>query len=211
MFKYEQRNLKIIGDPICPVTPYSVFLLDFFPPVKDLNILDYGFGSGVLAIYAALNAARKVVAIDKNPHCLVTAQNNSMLNCTENVDFRIIDGKDILNGFHKTFDIIVSNPASLPSDKKLPLFFDSGLYGTDMIFELISNSKNLLKDNGQLFFILTSLVPKKMIEEFLSNNGFDFFIYHSRVIPFRDVYNPILSYLLKLREDNLIFFEKGGT
>lgn len=49
-------------------------------PPAGLRVLDFGTGSGVLAIAAALLGAREVVAVDHDPQSLVAVQDNAAYN-----------------------------------------------------------------------------------------------------------------------------------
>jgi len=203
------KRLKISFDSICPVTPYSTFFLNCFPHVKGLDVLDYGFGSGVLSIYAAHKGAKQVYGIDKNELCLEIALENSRINGTSHIHFEITNGIDLPDCFCNAFDVIICNPASLPSNHELPCFLDSGLYGVSMILNLIKDSKKLLKRNGELFFIRTSLTPQTSVENFLTAHGFTFSIPYDKVIPFRKIYVPLLPYLKELQKMDIISFELG--
>jgi len=48
--------------------------------VKDTVVIDYGCGSGILAIAAAALGARRVIAVDYDPQALTATYNNALLN-----------------------------------------------------------------------------------------------------------------------------------
>jgi ribosomal protein L11 methylase PrmA len=151
LFTDHSKRLKIAFNSTCPVTPYSLFLLDFFPNVEGLNVLDYGFGSGILSVYAALRRAKQVFGFEKNELCLKIAQENSQSNLVPSIQFEITNDGWGIDSFTNMFDLIVCNPASLPSNQQLPSFLDSGIYGVDMILSLIKDSSKLLKLDVQVF------------------------------------------------------------
>lgn len=208
-FLDEDKELRISFDLTCPVTPYSIFLLSFFTHVKGLNVLDYGFGSGILSIYAVRKGAKQVCGIDRNKSCLEIALENSQSNNTPHIRFEITNGTSLLNHFCGDFDVVICNPASLPSAHKLPCFLNSGPYGVEMIFDLIKDSKKLLKTRGELFFVRTSLVPKNTVEDFLKIHGFTCSILNFTVVAFREIYDPMLPHLENLKKMGIISFDLG--
>ena len=72
--------------------------------INSKSLIDYGSGSGILAIVAKLNGANKVVGADIDKKAI----NNAFQNCTlNNIKIPFID----LNkaSIHKKFDIIIAN------------------------------------------------------------------------------------------------------
>ncbi|MGI9214635.1 MAG: 50S ribosomal protein L11 methyltransferase [Gammaproteobacteria bacterium] len=70
-------------------------------------VLDYGTGTGFLAIAAAKNGA-KVVGIDKNPIAIQSAiYNAEKNNVSDQIDFRISDNLSAIYGQEK-FDIVLA-------------------------------------------------------------------------------------------------------
>ena len=75
-----------------------------------LTVLDYGCGSGVLAIAALLLGSDSAVAMDIDPQAVVATQNNATRN---NVDGRltVVECADEIDG---TFDVVVANILANP-------------------------------------------------------------------------------------------------
>ncbi|MGD8784737.1 MAG: 50S ribosomal protein L11 methyltransferase [Thioalkalispiraceae bacterium] len=59
-----------------PTTAMCLRWLAYYPPVA-LNVIDYGCGSGILAIAAAKLGAKKVFAIDNDPQALIATRSNA--------------------------------------------------------------------------------------------------------------------------------------
>ncbi|MEJ2380362.1 MAG: 50S ribosomal protein L11 methyltransferase [Gammaproteobacteria bacterium] len=78
-----------------PTTALCLEWLDAHP-VEDYEVLDYGCGSGVLGIAAALLGARRVWAVDNDPQALIATADNAAKN-------RVHDR------------VLVRSPADLPS------------------------------------------------------------------------------------------------
>jgi ribosomal protein L11 methyltransferase len=69
------------------------------------NMLDYGCGSGVLAIAAVLLGSRRAIAMDIDPQALVATRDNAARNgITERLS--IVAGPDQVHG---KFDVVVAN------------------------------------------------------------------------------------------------------
>jgi ribosomal protein L11 methyltransferase len=62
-----------------PTTALCLEWLDAHPP-RDRIVIDYGCGSGVLAIAAALLGAREVHAVDNDPQALLATRENAQRN-----------------------------------------------------------------------------------------------------------------------------------
>lgn len=73
---------------------------------KNLDVLDMGCGSGILAILASFKGAKNILAIDIDEWCYQNTLENVKVNNTKNV---IVNkgGGEILTG--KNFDIILAN------------------------------------------------------------------------------------------------------
>jgi ribosomal protein L11 methyltransferase len=72
------------------------------------SVLDYGCGSGILAITAAMLGAARVVGIDIDPQAVNASRANAQLNAVR-VDFRQVDQLPMT-----TFDIVVANILAAP-------------------------------------------------------------------------------------------------
>ncbi len=175
------------------LTPFTEFLIENFPDVQGLHVLDFGSGTGVLGIYASLKSASRVFCYDLNEKAIELTQKNILFNDLKNVS--VLNLEEVRR---RSIDIIISNPSSLPADSKINDFFDGGFYGNKMIDDLLVSSTRLLKDSGVLFFIHTSLVPFSLIEELLMKLDFNWSVINSKNLLFRPVYLRNLSHLLYL-------------
>jgi ribosomal protein L11 methyltransferase len=72
---------------------------------RGLNVLDFGTGTGVLAILASKMGASSVLAIDSDPVCIENATENKMLNHCEDISIEL---RDNLVGLGQ-FDVILAN------------------------------------------------------------------------------------------------------
>jgi release factor glutamine methyltransferase len=124
--------------------------------------LDFGTGSGCLAVAMAVNApAARVLAVDVSEGALEVARENAASHrLADRIQFVRGNGFDALPG-GGPFDLIVSNPPYIPSreiemlqpevrdfDPRLAL--DGGEDGLGFFRELAAKSKNFLRPAGKL-------------------------------------------------------------
>lgn len=77
-------------------------------PVAPGSMLDVGCGSGILSIGAALLGYRPVVALDNDPQCIITTQENADKNdVATSLSVNLIDGREL--GILDRFDVVVAN------------------------------------------------------------------------------------------------------
>ena len=100
---------------------------------KNAKVLDIGCGIGILGIAAAKIFNADVVMSDINKRAVMLAKKNVKLN---NVEAEIHQGNLYENIKGNDFDVILANPPQTA--------------GKELCFKLIEESKNHLKNNGNL-------------------------------------------------------------
>ena len=132
---------------------------------KNKNILDLGCGIGPLAIYFAKNGAKSVDAIDIYDKHLKFAKKNSDLN---NVKVNVFES-NIFQNVSKKYDLICCDVSGVREEvarltgwfpEEVPKADDSG---ANLILNVIANSKEFLKENGELVICTTSFSDEKSI------------------------------------------------
>jgi len=110
-----------------PTTAMCLEYLDQTPPVNQ-TVIDYGCGSGILAIAAAKLGAEHILAIDNDPQALLATEDNAQKNNVHQLfEIKLPDTQ------HETkADMLVANILAKPLIELAPLFAD------------------LLKDNGKI-------------------------------------------------------------
>jgi len=78
---------------------------------KGKTVLDYGCGSGILALVASKLGAAKVTGVDIDPQAIIAARNNAARNHCE-IDYYLPD--DFHTVTRRSFDIVVANILSSP-------------------------------------------------------------------------------------------------
>jgi ribosomal protein L11 methyltransferase len=85
--------------------------------LKGKSVIDYGCGSGVLAIAAALLGAASVIGIDNDPQALLASRDNAERNGVASIELLLPDvGSDALA------DVLVANILAGPLSSLAPVF-----------------------------------------------------------------------------------------
>ena len=101
-----------------PTTRLCMEWLEAHPPV-DKSVLDYGCGSGILAMVAKKIGAAKVIGIDIDPQAIEAAQANTARNRCE-VNYYVPDDF-AATGQSQTFDVVVANILANPLKLMAPM------------------------------------------------------------------------------------------
>ena len=94
--------------------------LDSNPP-KNLRVIDFGCGTGILAIAAAKFGAKSVIAIDNDPQAVLSSKENVAKNKCENTITTI---HSINQGSNRKCDLLIANILANPLVELEPLFSD---------------------------------------------------------------------------------------
>jgi len=94
--------------------------LDLNPP-KNLHVIDFGCGTGILAIAAAKLDAKSVIAIDNDPQAVLSSKENIAKNKCENI-ISTIHSINQLND--RKCDLLMANILANPLVELEPLFSD---------------------------------------------------------------------------------------
>ena len=151
------------------------------------RIMDYGTGSGCIAIALARAFPRAVVAaVDVSADALaLAAENAAALGVADRVKFVDSSALDIADAFEPaSFDAIVSNPPYIPSaacealepkvrDHEPRLALDGGADGMDVLRQVCEEAGLLLAPEGELYLELDAESGQAgPISSLLSDLGF---------------------------------------
>lgn len=100
------------------------------------DILDFGCGYGPVGIYIAKKTNLKIDMADINERALTLSRKNAKIN---NVDVNIFQ-TNIYSNIDKKYDYIITNP---------PI-----RVGKKILYEILFQSLNHLKENGKLFLVI---------------------------------------------------------
>ena len=174
LYKFHGLILYLPRGVFNPLLTLSTSLiLDVLDKLKpEGQILDYGCGSGIIAIYAAksFEGVRKVIGIDVNPLTVATARVNARLNSVEEKTLFLPSSKTLIE---YPVGLVVSNPPYLPL-KRLDTLDLNWCAGEDLmvIREVIITSSRILRSGGGLLITYSSLTGPNRVESLLVENGF---------------------------------------
>lgn len=121
----EPHHLALVLDPGLAfgtgTHPTTRMCLDYLAAVKckDRDIMDFGCGSGILALAALKLGARKVIAIDNDPQALVATKDNAERNNLYSEKLIILNSLDIPK---EPVDLLIANILAAPLVNLATLF-----------------------------------------------------------------------------------------
>lgn len=150
-------------------------------------VVDIGTGCGILGIIAA-KKARKVLAVDVNPHALRCAKENARLNrVAEKMSF--VRG-DLLQPIRigQKFDAIIFNPPYLPVKNEdrswLGCAWSGGMDGRQVIDRFLDEAPKYLLSRGQILLMQSSLSGIDKTLQSLAKRGMDVSVVAHRRLAF---------------------------
>ena len=159
--EFWSRSFRVTSDTLIP-RPETEQLIEYVLalslPSSDIDVLDFGTGSGVIAItLAGEYPAWRVSAIDCSRTALQIARSNAK---KYHAEIHFIEGSDLCACEPRSLDLIVSNPPYIeeadPHLRQGDVRFEplvalaSGGDGLDCIRYLIADAPQYLKPAGQL-------------------------------------------------------------
>lgn len=131
------------------------YLGEFLSINREESILDIGTNNGALLLYANKVGFKKLIGVEINDKALELCEENMKLNKIDNYELYNCRVQDL--NIEKV-DVIVCNPPYFKSGKtkENTLLANARHEGELTLFELIDNSKRLLKENGRLMMVYKS-------------------------------------------------------
>ena len=102
-----------------PTTRLCMEWLEEHAP-KNLSVLDYGCGSGILAMVAKKLGAAKVIGVDIDPQAIESAQYNAERNTCE-IEYALPEAFGEAHPASEKFDVVVANILSSPLKLMAPM------------------------------------------------------------------------------------------
>jgi len=130
---------------------------------KNIQIVDMGSGSGILAETALKSGIKKenILSADINPKVVKYLKSKNINALKSNLFSKIKN---------KKFDIILFNAPYLPKDKREPkdsrLETTGGRRGDEISLRFLNQAKKHLNKHGKILLLISSLTPRNRIEKF---------------------------------------------
>ena len=151
-FLYRDLELELSADGYIPKSGLLFDMVLSEKICKDKKVLDLGCGYlGILSLIAYMNGADKVEAIDYDNNCvewfnkIISDNNLDNIKCFNSNYFQNID--------KKCFDLILANPPQMPMLNE-SIHDSGGRDGRKFILEILENSYEHLKDDGNIYMLL---------------------------------------------------------
>lgn len=132
----------------------TYFLLDAVKDIED-DVLELGCGS--CFVLSNIKASFKVGCDLVKPYEIKNEIDFVLADC-RNAPFRV-----------NSFSNIIFNPPYLPSEKIVDIAVDGGKGGIEVPLNFLKTSLSLIKKNGKIYFIISSLSDHVSVELFLES------------------------------------------
>ena len=195
MFEYNNGDIQFqINEfkEVCYVSLWSEFMLSQMPyKLDNMIVCDYGAGTGVLSVAAALKNAASVISIEKVSEFRNLMKSNFNKN---SVNHRI----SIFESSHyvskkKNFQYVFCNPACYPSIIGDLDFYHGGKTGMDMIDEVVLFASEGLSETGHLLMLISSVLPISILYENLKKVKLNANIINSTLVPLRTHLSDVIK------------------
>jgi len=124
--------------------------------LKGKYVIDYGCGSGILAIAAALLGAEKVIAVDTDPQALEATRANAKRNGVEIEAFLPSECPDL------PCDLLLANILAGPLQTLAPRFANLCKPGTDLVLSgILQTQAETVSDSYQAWFDMDPATQKE--------------------------------------------------
>ena len=179
-FKYEELTIYLHPEVYEPAED-TFQLLEVLNVKKGDTVFEIGAGCGIIALECCKNGAN-VLCSDINPFAVELTRRNYDENkalMKGKFETRKGDLFQVLT-LSERFDIIIFNPPYLPTKPKDLVggsgWFDKAVDGGDdglkIIEFFINGLQKHLAQNGQGYFVFSSLSDRKKLETYISKKGF---------------------------------------
>lgn len=128
---------------------------------KNINFLDMGTGSGILAQTVKDLGIKNITTVDINPEAVKLSKQKGFKAIRSNLFEKIPE--------NEKYDIICFNAPYLPEDSNEPqdsqLATTGGKEGDEVSLEFLKQAKQHLKSNGKIYLLISSLTPQNKIKK----------------------------------------------
>jgi len=128
------------------------------------NVLEIGIGSGKV-VEKLLDRVKTYVGVD--------IELTTLKNVKEYLpDIELVCGDSAQCFIGAYFDTIIFNPPYLPSEDFVDITVDGGIGGNEILLKFLRDSFEIIKPDGVIFFVASSLSNLQEVQSFIRKNGF---------------------------------------
>lgn len=117
------------------------------------NVLDYGTGTGILAILAEKMGAEKILAIDNDPLATENTRENILTNQSNHIEVKTCSIQDLEEV--EPFDIIIAN------------------INLNVLTSSVDSIRKLIRQNGKLILSGVMVIHREVLFQTYQNAGFE--------------------------------------
>jgi release factor glutamine methyltransferase len=161
----------------------TLLLIDSINGYSGFSALEIGVGAGDVCTKLKTNFDF-VVGVDIDIEAIRYCKNN----IKSQITWICCDVVSCITG---KFDLIVSNPPYLPSEKKCDIkdiTIYGGKNGVEMTIKFIQDSLSLLKDDGKIIFVVSSIGATNKLDKFIRDNKLEKKIINEKKLFFEFLY-----------------------
>lgn len=149
--------------------------IEDFPP----SAFEVCCGAGIISLKLA-RGGTKVLASDIDTRACKNTLHNAKVNNLHHV-INVVR-TDLSSAIRGKFDVIYCNPPYLPFSDNVPenIWWSGGTDGVEKITKLIIDARSILKEDGALFLVFSSLSNVNSIYSSLRENGFSYKVIKSK-------------------------------
>ena len=158
---YFKDHVFMVDEHVYEPAEDSFLLAEKMTVTEDDAVLDMGTGCGILAVLAA-EKAKRVLAVDINPHAIECAIKNAEMNgVKERIEFRHGDLFQPIKP-NESFSLILFNAPYLPSEPDeerswIGKAWAGGSNGRKVIDRFVMDAPNFLAAGGRIQLVQSSL------------------------------------------------------
>jgi len=141
--------------------------------------MEIGTGSGYISNLLR-DRFKQVVATDIDLGAIKETRKNA-----KNVLFVCCDSSSAITNV--VFDLVVVNPPYLPSDTISDVTIDGGNYGIEVTLQIVKDVKRLLKHEGRILIVTSSLANYDLLINKLHQFGFKTDVINRKKLSFEEI------------------------
>ena len=161
-------DLTIFPDVMSPkYDPSTKFHIENMPNQNGKDFLDVGCGSGAIGLFAGLQGATRITAVDINPKAISCTRANLFKHKIKNYEVFESNVFSNVRGKYDTINFAAPYHGSKPSD-----FLEYGVSDPNYtaLRSFLKNAKHHLKDNGKILLGFSNTGDVNLLHKLIDSN-----------------------------------------